>query len=61
MHLLARPASALPSVTKRDLEQAWEAARKVDAPAPPARKFRFGTAPPVDLWVQDKDAAASSE
>jgi hypothetical protein len=58
VHRLARPPSALPSVTKRDLEQAWELAQTVDTPAPPARKFSFATVPPVELWVQDKDAAA---
>jgi hypothetical protein len=58
VHVLARPASALPPVTKRDLEMAWEAAQKVNTPAPPVRKFSFGAAPPVDLWVEDKDAAA---
>ena len=58
VHLLPAPASALPCVTKRDLEQAWEVAQAADVPAPKLRKFHFAVEPPVDLWVQDKDAAA---
>ncbi len=62
LHLVPHPAAALPAVTKRDLEQAWDAARDAAlAPAarPAAHFFRFtqGTAPPLDLVLADKDAA----
>ena len=58
LHLISAPPSALPTVTGRDLEQAWEAAQLSGA-APP-RFFRFATAggEPVDLLLQDRDAAA---
>jgi hypothetical protein len=61
-HLVPHAAAALPAVTKRDLEQAWEAAREAAlAAAPPARHvFRFARheAPPLDLALNDKDAAS---
>ncbi len=61
-HLVPHDAAALPAVTKRDLEQAWEAAREAAlAAAPPARHvFRFARdeAPPLDLALNDKDAAS---
>jgi hypothetical protein len=58
LHLVSAPPSALPTVSKRDLEQAWEAAQ--GGGAAPARFFRFATAgrPPVELLLQDRDAAA---
>jgi hypothetical protein len=58
LHLISAPPSALPTVTRRDLEQAWEAAQVTGA-APP-RFFRFAQAggPPVELRLQDRDAAA---
>jgi hypothetical protein len=45
-------------VTKRDLEQAWEAAQA--AKAAPPRFFRFAPAgaAPVELSLRDRDAAA---
>jgi hypothetical protein len=61
-HLVPHAAAALPAVTKRDLEQAWEAAREAAlAAAPPARHvFRFArdASPPLDLALNDKDAAS---
>ena len=61
LHLVSAPPSCLPTVTKRDLEQAWEAARAGET-APP-RFFRFASAdgPPVELLLQDRDAAAWAE
>jgi hypothetical protein len=58
LHLISAPPSCLPTVTKRDLEQAWEAAQ-LNKAAPP-RFFRFASAggPPVELLLQDRDAAA---
>jgi hypothetical protein len=66
LHLVPHPAAALPAVTKRDLEQAWEAAGAV-ASAPgasfrnaQARLIRF-VAPeglPLDLLLADRDAAS---
>ncbi len=68
LHVIATPPGQLPPVAKRDLEQAWEAARA--GAAGPPRLFRFapagtapaGTAPagtaPVELFLNDSDAAA---
>jgi hypothetical protein len=58
LHLVSAPPSSLPTVTKRDLEQAWEAARASET-APP-RFFRFASAggKSVELLLQDRDAAA---
>ncbi len=63
LHLVPHPAATLPAVTKRDLEQAWEAARdaaQAPHPASATHFFRFaqGSAPPLDLAVTDRDAAA---
>jgi hypothetical protein len=58
LHVLTRPASALPPVAKRDLEQAWEVAQGVRVSAPAARSFRFGPEPAVELRVGDRDAAS---
>ncbi len=60
LHVLDAPAPALPAVTKRDIEQAWEAARAVRGAIPPARGFRFtrSAGPPVELLLRDRDAAA---
>ena len=61
LQLISAPPSRLPTVTKRDLEQAWEAAQLNKAA--PLRFFRFATAggPPVELLLQDRDAAAWAE
>lgn len=56
--MLSESPAALPCVSKRDLEQAWEIAQAGGAVAPPALKFRFAASPPVELVVADKDAAA---
>ncbi len=58
LHLVSALPSALPTVTKRDLEQAWEAAQS--GGMAPARFFRFVAEgrPPVELLLQDRDAAA---
>ncbi len=61
LHVLSVPPPTLPSVTKRDLEQAWEAAQAAGAaPLPPARGFRFArvAGEPVELILHDPDAAA---
>ncbi len=62
LHLVPHTAAALPSVTKRDLEQAWEAAH--DAALAPRHDaathvFRFAQneTPPLDLLIADQDAA----
>lgn len=63
LHLLPHPPEALPAVTKRDLEQAWEVASATAlAPGPPpaTHGFRF-THPgdtPLDLVITDRDAAS---
>ncbi len=59
LHQLDQPASSLPAVSKRDLEQALEAAHDGLKTAPP-RGFRFAAppAPPVELVLADPDAAA---
>jgi hypothetical protein len=58
LHLIYAPPSCLPTVTRQDLERAWDAAGS-SSPAPP-RLFRFAGAdgPPVELLLQDRDAAA---
>ncbi|HQT65408.1 MAG: hypothetical protein B7Z75_09665 [Acidocella sp. 20-57-95] len=63
LHLIPFPPDQLPPVTKRDLEQAWEAARATALchhGAPPnIHGFRFSLAdgPPLDLLLTDPDAA----
>jgi hypothetical protein len=61
LHLIAAPPATLPAVTKRDLEQAWEAAQSGQAGlnAPP-RGFRFArpAGAPIELMLNDRDAAA---
>ncbi len=65
LHLVPHQADALPCVTKRDLEQAWEAAR--DSALAPGRRsdahtrlIRFSPPehPPLDLMLTDGDAAS---
>jgi len=64
LHLVPYPPTALPAVTKRDLEQAWEAARAAallhPAEKPKTHFFRFlpEAAPPLDLTLTDADAAS---
>jgi len=64
LHLVPYLPAALPAVTKRDLEQAWEAARAAALTTRPAAPkihgFRFlqETAPPLDLVLTDTDAAS---
>ncbi len=62
LHLVPHAAGALPAVTKRDLEQAWEAARgAAERPlAPRARVIRFaqGADGKLDLLLNDRDAAS---
>ncbi len=66
LHLVPYPPEDLPPVTKRDLEQAWEAAR-ADSLKPgrraadaQARLIRFipQAQPPLDLALTDRDAAS---
>ncbi len=66
LHLVPYAPEALPPVTKRDLEQAWEAAR-ADALKPGRRavdartrliRFAAPEQPPLDLALTDRDAAA---
>jgi hypothetical protein len=59
LHLIAAAPSALPAVTRRDLEQAWDAAH-AGGVAGPYRGFRFtlAAAAPVELVLNDPDAAA---
>ncbi|MDE8349378.1 MAG: hypothetical protein POG74_07830 [Acidocella sp.] len=63
LHLIPHAPGQLPSVTKRDLEQAWEAARLnalTTNATTAAHGFRFaqpGTAP-LDLTLTDPDAAS---
>ncbi len=56
LHLVPRLPPALPAVTARDIEQAWEATQPLTA-APP-RAFRFAGAVPLELRLADPDAAA---
>jgi hypothetical protein len=63
LHLVPYLPAALPRVTRRDLEQAWETARAAAlAPAKPTatHAFRFlqESAPPLDLLITDTDAAS---
>jgi len=58
VHFISASASALPSVTKRDLEQAWELAQACGVPAPPARRFCFNAELPVEIMLADDDASA---
>jgi len=63
LHLIPHPAAVLPAVTKRDLEQAWEAAREAAQTArgnAATHFFRFaqGEEPPLDLALTDRDASA---
>ncbi|OYY04539.1 MAG: hypothetical protein B7Y73_03965 [Acidocella sp. 35-58-6] len=66
LHLIPHPASQLPNVTKRDLEQAWDAARANALNASAAKTahgFRFmqpGVSP-LDLALTDPDAANWTE
>jgi len=62
-HLVPHPVAILPAVTKRDLEQAWDAAREAAQSARGVARthfFRFahGEEAPLDLALTDKDAAA---
>jgi hypothetical protein len=64
LHIIDQPAAQLPSVTRRDLEQAWDAAQAGGAHGP-SRAFRFaaagaapGGAPGVELVLTDADATA---
>jgi hypothetical protein len=56
LHLVPRLPPALPAVTARDIEQAWEATRPPIA-APP-RAFRFAGDTPLELQLTDADARA---
>jgi hypothetical protein len=66
LHLVPYPLEALPPVTKRDLEQAWEAARadslKPGRRATDARtrliRFSASLQSPLDLALTDRDAAS---
>jgi hypothetical protein len=59
LHRVSALPSALPCVTRRDLEAAWEAAGALP-PSPPLRCFQFvsPSGPPVELVLEDQDAAA---
>ncbi len=66
LHLVPHLPGALPAVTKRDLERAWDVAREAalspaaKCGAAPAHGFRFSppAAPPLDLVLHDQDAAS---
>ncbi len=60
LHLLDTPPQALPSVSKRDIEQAWEAAQGVVARTVPPRGFHFAVPAqaPLALTLHDRDAVA---
>jgi len=60
LHIIAAAPAALPAVTKRDIEQAWEVAHAGNAASAPPRGFRFTLteAPPIELMLYDSDAAA---
>ncbi len=55
--VVSAPASALPCVTKRDMELAWEVAQAAGVAAGVAR-IKFVAEPPVELVLEDRDAAA---
>jgi hypothetical protein len=59
LHLIPHPPASLPAVTKRDLEQAWEAASARSEDFGPARGFCFSRpgAEPLNLMLNDPDAA----
>jgi len=59
LHLVPHAAPALPPVTKRDMEQAWELAQTATL-NPQARRIRFShpKTPPLDLQLTDTDAAS---
>jgi hypothetical protein len=56
LHLVPALPPALPAVTARDIEQAWEATQP--ATAAPPRAFRFAGATPLELTLADPDARA---
>ncbi len=60
LHFIPHPPGALPPVTRRDLEQAWDAASEGAARFAPPQAFRFARpgAEPLDLVLADGDAAA---
>jgi hypothetical protein len=63
LHLVPHPPGALPPVTKRDLEQAWDVARaSALLPGPPAAihgfRFRQTGGPALDFVLTDRDAAS---
>jgi len=63
LHLIPHLPTALPAVTKRDLEQAWEAANEAaSSPVMPAaiHGFRFlkAAGAPLDLMLTDTDASS---
>lgn len=62
LHLVPMPPDRLPRVAKRDLEQAWDAARDAARAGydGPARGFRFTGGPDVILRDRDARSWASS-
>jgi hypothetical protein len=56
--VVSAPASALPCVTKRDMEQAWEVAQAGGVAAVGVARIKFVAEPPVELVLEDRDAAA---
>ena len=58
LHVIAAAPARLPVVGKRDLEQAWEAARARSAGPPRAFRFAPPGAAPVELLLNDTDAAS---
>jgi hypothetical protein len=59
LHLVPHAVAALPPVTRRDMEQAWELAQTA-ANNPQPRTIRFSSPknPPLDLQLADSDAAS---
>jgi hypothetical protein len=62
LHLVPFAPPGLPPVTRRHLEQAWDAARAAAIAARAARihgfRFTAGDTPPVELLLADRDAAS---
>jgi hypothetical protein len=66
LHLVPHPAAALPAVTRRDLERAWQVSRdsaigferRPRAIATRLIRFAQPERPPLDLLLTDRDAAS---
>jgi hypothetical protein len=63
LYMISQPPERLPPVTKRDLEQAWEAAQQSRYSHATPRCFRFAAldGETVELALNDTDAASWAE